>query len=184
MSTEEIEAIRKRSPAGDSGPWQSDWSEMAKKTVFRRLSKSLPLSPKTRDAIEVDQNYDAIEATPIAAKPAVIGGTGRAFSIETENNEEPEGSTEMTETIPEPQETPPEPPPAEKPEGPLTVIRRRLKEAGFTADEFLHVLKVVQLVDSKVTELSQVPARALNIALSDWNNCVDRLRQERDVKNR
>ena len=86
---------------------------MAKKTVFRRLSKGLPLSPRTRDAIELDQNYDAIEATPsrIQAQAAVIGGEqGRAFSIETEN-EESEGPTEVTETIPEPQETPPEPPP-------------------------------------------------------------------------
>ena len=54
MSSEEVEAIRKRSKAGNSGPWITDWNEMAKKTVFRRLSKWLPLSPEFRDAVEAD----------------------------------------------------------------------------------------------------------------------------------
>ena len=37
MSVDEINAIRNRSRAGNSGPWVTDWTEMAKKTVFRRL---------------------------------------------------------------------------------------------------------------------------------------------------
>jgi len=39
MNKEEIDAIQKRSKAGQSGPWITDWAEMAKKTVFRRHSK-------------------------------------------------------------------------------------------------------------------------------------------------
>lgn len=54
MSVEEIEAIRRRSRAGQSGPWVTDWTEMAKKTAFRRLSKWLPLSPEYRDALDAD----------------------------------------------------------------------------------------------------------------------------------
>ena len=37
----EIELIRSRGRAKDNGPWVTDWNEMAKKTVFRRLSKWL-----------------------------------------------------------------------------------------------------------------------------------------------
>ncbi len=44
MNIEEIEAIHKRSKAGTSGPWVTDWAEMAKKTVFRRHSKWLPVA--------------------------------------------------------------------------------------------------------------------------------------------
>lgn len=59
MTKDEVEAIRKRSKAGNSGPWQTDWNEMAKKTVFRRLSKWLPLSSEVRDALEKDdQQFD------------------------------------------------------------------------------------------------------------------------------
>jgi recombination protein RecT len=54
MSLDEIKAIQKRSRSGNSGPWQTDFDEMAKKTVFRRLSKWLELSPEYRDALEHD----------------------------------------------------------------------------------------------------------------------------------
>ena len=54
MSIEEIESVRKRSKAGHSGPWVTDWNEMAKKTVFRRLSKWLPMSSEYHDALSAD----------------------------------------------------------------------------------------------------------------------------------
>lgn len=54
MTVDDVEAIRKRSRAANSGPWVTDWNEMAKKTVFKRLSKWLPLSPEFRDAVEAD----------------------------------------------------------------------------------------------------------------------------------
>ena len=54
MSVDEVNAIRARSRAGQSGPWVTDWNEMAKKTAFRRLSKWLPLSPEYRDALDAD----------------------------------------------------------------------------------------------------------------------------------
>lgn len=59
LSADEIEGIRQRSKAGNSGPWVTDFAEMAKKTAFRRLSKWLPLSPEYRDALDADD--DAIE---------------------------------------------------------------------------------------------------------------------------
>jgi recombination protein RecT len=44
MSVEDVRAIQKRSRSGNSGPWQTDFAEMAKKTVIRRHSKRLPMS--------------------------------------------------------------------------------------------------------------------------------------------
>ena len=70
MTKDEVEAIRRRSKAGQSGPWCTDWNEMAKKTVFRRLSKWLPLSPEYRDALEVDDDkFDHIEAPFVSPAP-------------------------------------------------------------------------------------------------------------------
>lgn len=67
MTKAEIEAIRKRSKAGSNGPWVTDFAEMAKKTVFRRLSKWLPLSAEFRDAQEKDG--DALAERDVTPKP-------------------------------------------------------------------------------------------------------------------
>jgi recombination protein RecT len=56
MSKEEIDAVRSRSRAGTTGPWKTDYCEMAKKTVFRRLSKWIPLSPEERGIIYADDD--------------------------------------------------------------------------------------------------------------------------------
>ncbi len=54
MSKKEVDGIRARSKAAASGPWVSDYNEMAKKTLVHRICKGLPLSPEHREAIEVD----------------------------------------------------------------------------------------------------------------------------------
>lgn len=56
MTRDEIESIRKRSRSGGSGPWVTDFAEMAKKTVFRRASKWIPLSSEIRDAMDKDDD--------------------------------------------------------------------------------------------------------------------------------
>ncbi len=42
MSRTKIEKIKARSKSGSSGPWKTDFEEMARKTVMRRLLKGLP----------------------------------------------------------------------------------------------------------------------------------------------
>ena len=59
MSVVEIEKIRQRSKAGNSGPWVTDWEEMAKKTVLRRLCKMLPASVELARAVALDEAVDA-----------------------------------------------------------------------------------------------------------------------------
>lgn len=61
LSHDEVESIRKRSRAGNAGPWVTDWQEMAKKTAFRRLSKWIPLSAEMREAM--DRDDDVIDGT-------------------------------------------------------------------------------------------------------------------------
>lgn len=56
MTFAEVESIRKRSRAGSSGPWVTDWPEMAKKTAVRRLSKMLPLSSEIMQHVERDDD--------------------------------------------------------------------------------------------------------------------------------
>ena len=72
MSVEDIEAIRKRSRSGTSGPWVSDFSEMAKKTVVRRHSKRLPMSTDLDEALRADDELfmPAEKDEPAPAAPA------------------------------------------------------------------------------------------------------------------
>jgi len=97
MTREEIEAIRKRSRAGNAGPWVTDWSEMAKKTVFRRLSKWLPLSPEQRDIVEADD--DQFEHRRFEAAKPIFATRSEPLPIAAETqtaspDATPEGMTE------------------------------------------------------------------------------------------
>ena len=69
MSKDEIENIRNRSRAGKSGPWVTDWNEMAKKTVFRRLAKWLPMEGEIREAFESDDDQFQFNREIKKAKP-------------------------------------------------------------------------------------------------------------------
>jgi recombination protein RecT len=79
MTRDEVEGIRRRSKAGTSGPWVSDWAEMAKKTAVRRLVKMLPMSSEIHQAIERDdeaqfpmRNVTRTAPTPMFLQPADV----------------------------------------------------------------------------------------------------------------
>lgn len=78
MTKAEVDATKARSRASASGPWQTDYEEMAKKTAIRRLAKLMPLTVQAMEAIEEDdaRAYDvdgeAVEAQPEA--PATQAG--------------------------------------------------------------------------------------------------------------
>lgn len=74
MSREEVEKIRTRSRAGSSGPWVTDYEEMAKKTVLRRLSKLLPLTTEAASLVAEEETVEAevaVEVLPAAASTGV-----------------------------------------------------------------------------------------------------------------
>lgn len=65
LSKADVEKVRKRSKAGGSGPWVTDWEEMAKKTALRRLSKIAPLSIEVQEAFAEDEAREFSGATEI-----------------------------------------------------------------------------------------------------------------------
>lgn len=65
MTKSEVDAIRERSAAAKSGPWVTDYAEMAKKTVVRRLCKYLPLSPELAKALEHEAAVDEGVRSPV-----------------------------------------------------------------------------------------------------------------------
>ncbi len=69
MTRKEIDAIRDR---GRKNPvWDSDYGEMARKTLVRRIAKYLPLSPEIADALTIDAQADEAVATRPRPSPEV-----------------------------------------------------------------------------------------------------------------
>lgn len=55
MSKRQVDGIRNRSRAtGEDSPWATDYDQMARKTLIRRMSKYLPSSVELRQALEVE----------------------------------------------------------------------------------------------------------------------------------
>lgn len=71
MTRQQVDAIRTKSKSGSNGPWATDYDEMAKKTVIRRIAKTLPMSSEAEKALEVD-NDDYIDSTTVAVTAEAV----------------------------------------------------------------------------------------------------------------
>ncbi len=102
MSIAEIEAIRARSKSPNSGPWQTDWEAMAKKSCIRALADYLPMSNEFAEAISVDREAErgeqtsgalmttfVVEPEPVESKPEQKLRERAASSVLFENTEKP-----------------------------------------------------------------------------------------------
>ena len=93
MTRAQVEAIRKRSKASATGPWSSDYDEMARQTVLRRLLKQLPM------ASEADRG---IEAEDVSHQNAGVYDSGiGALLAPTPEAPQVEPSTPAPEQLPE-----------------------------------------------------------------------------------
>lgn len=98
MTYAEIEAVRKRSRAGHTGPWVSDWPEMARKTVVRRGAKYLPLTPEAERAFSLDERAehaaDPVSPKRQSARSAVLEAMAERSGVEVPPDAEEGSATE------------------------------------------------------------------------------------------
>ena len=99
LTKREVESVRKRSKAGDSGPWQTDYEEMAKKSVIRRLWKVLPVSVERAMAAAIAAHDRAEDGNPIDGSSIILEGAD-VFGVE---REEPDAQGAEAPKTPEPQ---------------------------------------------------------------------------------
>lgn len=104
MSYDEVEAVRKRSKAADDGPWVTDWSEMARKTVVRRGAKYLPLTTDFRTALELDELAERGAESPTMSTPPsraaqllLDRATARVTALDGQQTPEPIDDSASTE---------------------------------------------------------------------------------------
>jgi recombination protein RecT len=94
MSRAQIDAIRARSQSakGSSSPWHTDFAEMCRKTVSKRICKTIPLSEENLrhqnlgKAVYI-QERDEIGADPLSAEMAEVFG-------DTDSKKEPKSLAE------------------------------------------------------------------------------------------
>jgi recombination protein RecT len=150
MTREDVDRIRARSKAGRQGPWVTDYDEMAKKTVFRRASKWITLSPEVQDALD-RQDADPtptgsrlvgeVSAGLLESGPEPVAGEPAPIEIASERAQAaPEPSTPVQQP-PAPSDAPPAAPaPNLAPPGDLHTVQESLAEivtgAGLTFDDF------------------------------------------------
>ncbi len=79
MPKADIDAIRKRSKSADSGPWVTDYGEMAKKTVIKRHAKLAPLSVEFQQAVALEDRANLGET-----QIDLMSGDGEGALIEWE----------------------------------------------------------------------------------------------------
>lgn len=108
MTLDEVERIRDRSKAKEGGPWVTDFAEMARKTVIRRLAKYLPLSPELAKAIETDDQQFDYHGAPLdvaADIQAGIDGLKKRLKKKIDSAEIADAESEQVEDDNKPEET-------------------------------------------------------------------------------
>lgn len=107
MSKRDVDRIRNRSRSSSDGPWVTDYDEMAKKTVFRRASKWVPLSPEIRTAIESeDVDDEPLNVTPKRSLAGMIGAAMESPAAVAEPGAGDEVGSEPPEALVKVMETP------------------------------------------------------------------------------
>lgn len=72
MTIEEVNRIRARSRASNSGPWVTDYLQMVRKTLIRRMMNYLPMSIELSNAIQISDAVDSGKKSHIEADFVVV----------------------------------------------------------------------------------------------------------------
>jgi len=112
MTRGEVEAIRKRSQAKNSGPWVTDYTAMSLKSVVKRGVKLLRMSPELGAAVAKDDsvdigapiqlsNLDPTYGEPEEPEPKDPGATSKGIEAQLEGAEGTNG-TQAEQNPPDP----------------------------------------------------------------------------------
>jgi len=74
MTKADVDRIRARARGSNFGPWITDYAEMARKTVVRRLIKTLPLTVEAIQAVERDEEREF-------GQPVVLPAVSRTAEV-------------------------------------------------------------------------------------------------------
>lgn len=88
MNREEIDNTRKHSKAANSGAWKDFFSEMAKKTVLRRLCKYVDIEFSTAEQQSIYTEEAAIETDPVKENEIIVEAEANTVDFEEFDTDE------------------------------------------------------------------------------------------------
>lgn len=154
MGVDEIEKVKSRSKAAQNGPWVTDENEMRKKTVFRRHSKWLPLSPDVREAVEYDDSLTAHPFESDSKKLKIFNRQTVVDDVETSTSD-PEA----------PQQEPDKP----QQHAIYDHLRSNMSDSQINSEE---ILEVARRSKAPAQTLDELTPYFVNQMLGDWENVI------------
>lgn len=126
LSKDDVDSYKRRSRASDNGPWVTDYSAMARKTVIRRMAPYLPLAAEAARAIASDEG--------VVARLDELGDDETDVQV---THDEPIDVRQVEQDdVTDAEEVEPDPEPEGEPIGQLRKpqLVKRLHEAGLDTD--------------------------------------------------
>jgi recombination protein RecT len=172
MTKAEVDGIRKRSKAGNSGPWVTDYNEMAKKTVVRRSSKKWPLDAELAEALN---DADSVVAAPAPTARPIFSAPLPALPEMTEAEAPQPDAPEAADDIPMETPTPLATEAPSRNTNYVKGLRGLMKLAGVEESELLDFMRATHGWDDSLSSLEEVSMAApakLAAAYDDWTNIL------------
>lgn len=178
MTIADVEKIRKRSPSvkrGASSPWDTDYNEMARKTVVRRAAKYWPLSIELADALEhdnrTDGSFSGIDVVDITPKEEPEPPTRTAEVTEAlrqRQTEAEEGQQPMFDSTPGQEEEPPREPANDSGGVPTFKMLKAMRENNGMPDDVWGEILTKHGLSPKARTVSEPVARRLEKDIQIW----------------
>jgi recombinational DNA repair protein RecT len=106
MSVPQIEKIRAKATGIGKACWSSEWGEMAKKTVIRRLAKRLPSSTDLDQVLASESgNYEPVTVAAVSEQPqqveaqVTVADLNRQIAAKAGENGSESGDEVVVETV-------------------------------------------------------------------------------------
>lgn len=87
MSIGDVNKARQRSKSRDNGPWVTDYEQMVRKTLIRRMANYLPMSIELQQAIQISDAQDEGKRAAIDSTGFVVVEDDDDENVDTETGE-------------------------------------------------------------------------------------------------